>query len=113
MKQLLWIPVLLAAGCAGAGSAHYSESDNRQTISADLDTVFFVSLPDTLKGKPAYSAGVLALGKDVVDEATHRRTLEFTAKALGETEIRVGTEFSLRVRVTSASDRPGMHVHTR
>jgi hypothetical protein len=56
---------------------------------------------------------VLALGKDGVDEATHRRTLEFIAKALGETEIRVGAEFSMRVRVTSASDRPGMHVHTR
>ncbi|HUR38564.1 MAG TPA: hypothetical protein VM222_03685 [Planctomycetota bacterium] len=112
MKHLLWIPLFLA-GCGTAGSARYTESENRQTISADLGTVFIVSLPDTLKGKPAYSSGVLALEKDGVDEATHRRTLEFTAKALGETEIRVGTEFSLRVRVTSASDRPGMHVHTR
>jgi len=113
MKQLLWIPLLLAAGCTGGGSARYSESDNRQTISADLDTVFFVSLPDTMTAKPAFSQGVLSLGKDGVDPATHRRTLEFTAKALGETEIRVGPDFSLRVRVTSASDRPGMHVHTR
>ena len=113
MKKLLWIPLLLAAGCAGAGSARYSESDNRQTISADLDTVFFVSLPDTMAAKPAFSQGVLSLGKDGVDPETHRRTLEFTAKALGETEIRVGPDFSLRVRVTSASDRPGMHVHTR
>jgi hypothetical protein len=112
MKHLLWMTVLLT-GCGTAGSAKYTEADNRQTISADLETVFIVSLPDTLKGKPAFSAGVLALGKDGVDEATHRRTLEFTAKALGETEIRVGAEFSLRVRVTSASDRPGMHVHTR
>ena len=113
MRNLTWTLLLLIAGCAGGGSARYSESDNRQTISADLETVFIVSLPDTLKGKPAFSTGVLALGKDGVDEATHRRTLEFTAKALGETEIRVGTEFTLRVRVTSASDRPGMHVHTR
>ena len=121
MKQLLWLPLLLTASgstllttsCAGGGSARYSESDNRQTISADLDTVFFVSLPDTMTVKPAFSQGVLSLGKDSVDPATRRRTLEFAAKALGETEIRVGPDYSLRVRVTSASDRPGMHVHTR
>ncbi len=112
MRQLLWIPLLLA-GCSGGGSARYGESDNRRTISADLDTTFTVSLPDTMKAKPAFSPGVLGLGKDSVDAATHQRTLEFTAKGLGETEIKVGNDFSLRVRVMSASDRPGMHVHTR
>jgi hypothetical protein len=112
MKPLVWSLVLLA-GCAGAGSARYGESDNRQTISADLDTTFYVSLPDRMTAKPAFSQGVLSLGKDSVDAATHQRTLEFTAKTLGETEIRIGTDYSLRVKVTSASDRPGMHVHTR
>lgn len=111
MKQLLWLPLLLAS-CAGAGSARYSESDNRQTISADLGTTFYVSLPASVTAKPSYSANVLKLEKDSVDSA-QRRTLEFTAGALGETEIKVGAEFSLRVRVTSASDRPGMRVHTR
>jgi hypothetical protein len=104
---------LILAGCAGAGSARYDETDNRKTISADLDTTFSVSIPDATTAKPAYSSGVLTLGKDAVDPATHRRTLEFTAKALGETEIKVGSDFSMRVKVTSASDRPGMHVHTR
>jgi hypothetical protein len=112
MKHLLWIPVLLT-GCGTAGSARYSESDNRQTISADLDTTFIVSLPGTMKAESVFSPNVLALVQDRIDDLTGRRHLEFRAKALGETEIRVGTEFSLRVRVTSASDRPGMHVHTR
>jgi len=109
VRLLLWIPVLLAAGCAG-GSAQYSESDNRKLISADLGTTFYVSLPAAMTGKAAYSANVLTLTKDSVD-ASQRRTLEFTAGALGETEIKVGTDFSLRVRVTSASDRPGMHLN--
>ncbi len=81
MRNLLWIPLPLA-GCAGGGSARYGESDNRQMISAGLDTTFYVSFPDTMKAKAAFSAGVLSLGKDSVDDATHQRTLEFTAKGL-------------------------------
>jgi len=110
MRYLLWIPVVLAA-CAGGGSHQYTEADNRQTVSADLETIFYVQLPDTMKGKAAFSSSVLSLGKDRMDEATRRRTLEFAAKGLGETEIKVGTDFSLRVKVTSASDRPGMHLN--
>ena len=109
MRYLLWVPVLLW-GCAGAGSHRYTQADNRQTVSADLETIFYVSLPDTMKGKVSFSPAVLSLGKESVDEATHLRTLEFAAKGLGETEIKVGTDFSLRVKVTSASDRPGMHI---
>ncbi len=118
MKQLLWIPVFLAGGstllttsCAGGGSHRYTEAENGQAVSADLETIFYVSLPDSMKGKVAFSPHVVSLGTDSVDEATHRRTLEFAAKGLGETEIRVGAGFSLRVKVTSASDRPGMHLN--
>ncbi|HLY11552.1 MAG TPA: hypothetical protein VKW04_19785 [Planctomycetota bacterium] len=100
--------LLLPAGCAGAGSAHYGPSDHRRTVSADLGTTFYVSLPDTVTEKPVFSPQVLALGKDSVEEASRLRTLEFTARALGETEIRVGNNFSLKVQVTSVSDRPGM-----
>jgi hypothetical protein len=109
MRKSLWL--LLLAGCAGAGSAHYTQADNRQTVSADLGTTFYVSLPSQVSGKPAYSANVLTLGTDRIDEASHQRTVEFTAAALGETEIRIGPDFSLRVRVTSVSDRPGMHLN--
>jgi hypothetical protein len=112
MRRLLWVPILLSA-CAGGGSARYGEADNGQTISADLDTTFYVSLPDTMTAKAACSSNVLRLAKDGVDGATHTRTLEFTAIGLGETVIRVGAGFSLRVKVAAASDRPGMHVHTR
>jgi hypothetical protein len=111
MRHRFWIPLLLA-GCAGGGSARYSDADNQRTISADLDTSFSLSLPASMTAKPAYSPNVLALTKDAVD-MSQRRTLEFAAKGLGETELKVGADFSLRVKVTSASDRPGMHVHTR
>ena len=110
MRYLLGIPVLLLS-CAGGGSHRYTESDNLKTVSADLETIFYVSLPDTMKGKTTFSSAVLSLGKDSVDAATHQRTLEFAAKGLGETEIKVGTDFSLRVKVTSASDRPGTHLN--
>ena len=45
-------------------------------------------------------------GSAQVTEADNRRKI-------GETDLRVGKEFPIHVRVTSASDRPGMHVHTR
>ncbi len=108
MRKTAWL-LLFAAGCA-AGSARYSESDGGKTISPDLGTTFYVSLPASMTGKVAYSAKVLTLDKDGVD-ASQRRTLQFTAGALGETEIKVGTEYSLRVTVTSSSDRPEMHLH--
>lgn len=109
MRKSLWI--LLLAGCAGAGSARYTQGDNHESVSADLGTTFYVSLPSSVNGKVGYSPNVLALGADRIDEASRQRTLEFTAAALGETEIRVGADFSLRVRVTSASDRPGMRLN--
>ena len=107
-----WVLFLLA-GCSSAGSAHYDERDNRSVIAQDIETVFYIVLPDTFKGKPTFSPGVLSLGKDEVDEKTHQRMLEFSAKGFGETEIKVGADYSLRVKVGSASDRPGMRVHIR
>jgi len=116
MRKLAWLltltaggSALLTTGCA-AGSAQYTESDHKKAVSADLGTTFYVSLPAAMTGKVAYSPKVLNLDKDGVDPA-QRRILQFTAGALGETEIKVGTEYSLRVTVTSASDRPGMHIH--
>lgn len=107
MKKLAFL--LLLSGCA-AGSAQYSESDNQKAILADIGTTFYVSLPAAMAGKVAYSPKVLNLVKDGVD-SSQRRVLEFSAGALGETEIKVGKDYSLRVTVTSASDRPDMHIH--
>jgi len=101
---------LILGGCAAGGSAQYTESDNQKTISTDLGSTFYVSLPAERTAKPSYSQNVLTLTRDSID-MSQRRTLEFTAGALGETEIKVGKEFSLHVRVTSASDRPGMHLN--
>src|SRR5436190_14033255 len=112
MRHRSWALLLLVGG-GSADSAHYNEKDNRSIIAQDIETVFYIVLPDTFKGKPTVSAGVLSLGKDEVDEKTHLRTLEFSAKGYGETEIKVGADYSLRVQVGSASDRPGMRVHIR
>ena len=109
-NALIGIPILLAA-CAGAGSMHYGPGDHRRSVTADLGTTFYVELPDTVRGKPQFLPGLLTLGADRIDETTHRRTLEFTAAALGETDLRIGSDFSLHVQVTSASDRPSMHVN--
>ena|SRR5213075_637346 len=102
----------LLAGCSG--SHRYTESDNQKTVDADLGTIFTVSLPSSADAgaKPAYSTQILEMGPESRDESG-RRVFEFKARTAGETEIRIGRDFSLRVRVTSASDRPGMHVHTR
>ena len=110
MKHGLWGLILLA-GCGAAGRAEYTEADHRQMVSADVETIFYVSLPERMTGKPVFSPNVLSLGGE--KSADGKRVLEFKAKALGETEIKVGSDYSLRVRVTSASDRPGMRVHVR
>lgn len=66
--------LLLLGG--GAGSAHYSESDNRKAMSADLGTTFYVSLLASMTGNVTYSAKVLTLEKDTVvpaeDPGVHR-----------------------------------------
>jgi hypothetical protein len=105
----VWIALFLA-GCAGGGNARYSEADHQKSCSQDLGTTFEILLPES-KAKPVFSPNVLALTKDSVDEPTHRRTLEFSARALGETDIRVGPDFWMHVTVTSGSDRPGMHLN--
>ncbi|MBI3855743.1 MAG: hypothetical protein HY293_08640 [Planctomycetes bacterium] len=109
----LFLGLALLAGCAG--SALYDESDNKRSVDADLGTSFTVSLvdPGETRAKPVFSPSILELAKESRDESGRRRLLTFTARNSGETEIRVGPDYSLRVRVVSASDRPGMHVHTR
>lgn len=109
------IALLVLSGCAGAGTASYTEADNKKEIEVDQGNTFTVALPDpqAKATTPVYSPAVLALVGERKDEPTKRRTLTFQAKGLGETEIRVVPDFSLRVRVVSSSDRPGMHVHTR
>ena len=108
----LLVAVALATGCST--SHQYTEADNQKTVDADLGTSFTVSVPAAgdAAAKPVFSPAVLEIAAGPTNEAG-RRTFQFTAKALGETDIKIGRDFSLHVRVTSASDRPGMHVHTR
>jgi len=90
MRKRLW-PLLLA-GCAGAGSAHDGAADNRRTVTADLGTPSFIGVPDSVRERPVFSPNVLSLGKDGVEEGSLQRTLEFTARTLGETELRIGAD---------------------
>ena len=111
-RRLLAIAALLLAGCAGAGTASYSEADNKKSIEVDQGNTFTVSLPDPATTMaPVYSPTVLALLGEKKDDAAHRRIFEFQAKMMGETEIRIVPNFSLKVRVVSSSDRPGMHIN--
>ena len=114
MARIASMLLVVALGWGCSASHQYTEADHQKTVEADLGTSFTVSLPASADpaAKPAFSAAVLQMGAESRSEAG-RRILEFTARALGETEIRIGKDFSLRVRVTSASDRPGVHVHNR
>jgi hypothetical protein len=101
--------IALVSGCSA--SHRYTEADNQKTVHADLGTSFTVSLPASAEAaaKPAFSAGVLEMAPESGDDAG-RRTFVFTARAPGDTTIRIGKDFSLRVRVVSVSDRPGMRI---
>jgi len=91
-------------GCAG--QAGYSEADNNRTIEADVRTTFTITLPGAQEPapKPVFSATLFDLASVARDDSG-RRVYSFTTKALGEGDIKIGSDFSIRVRVISASDR--------
>ena len=102
-----FIPLLMGfaivAGCSG--QAQYNESDNKQTVKADLGTTFSITLPDRDPApKPVYSANLFELVSMNRDESG-RRVYVFTARTLGDGDIRIGPDFSIRVNVMQ---RPGM-----
>jgi hypothetical protein len=108
-------PILLAVaaiwGCSG--TARYTEADHERTVYADLGTTFTISLPAWASpgATPVFSPALLEIGPETPDDAG-RRSFVFTARAPGETDLRIGKDFLLHVRVTSSSDRPGIHVPT-
>ena len=104
---LLLFGLTFVGGCLG--QARYSESDNQRTINADIGTTFTITLPKQEPApKPVYSATLLELASVTPDESGNRRVYAFTTRAFGDTTIRIGPDFSIHVRVLSASDRPGM-----
>jgi hypothetical protein len=107
MSRILPLIVGLAAVAGCAGQARYSEADNKSTIEADLRTTFTITLPGGQEPapKPVFSPTLLDLDSVTRDDSANRRVYSFTTKVLGEGEIKIGPDFSIRVRVISASDR--------
>ena len=97
--------LILIVGCA-AGQAQYSEADNNRTIEADVRTTFTITLPGAKEPAPkaVFSPSLFDLAPVARDDSG-RRVYSFTTKALGEGDIKIGPDFSVRVRVISASDR--------
>jgi len=110
MKQLLWIPVAWQDARAAAAINSPKRTTARR-FPRTLDTIFCgTAARHSMKGRPSVSPSVpLPWEGPCVDVATHQRTL-ILAQGLGDTEIKVGKRLFLRVKVTSASDRPVMHL---
>jgi hypothetical protein len=110
MRIARWLLLALAplAGCAGRV---FTEADNRQTLQVDVGTSFSIVIP-TPAGPattPAFAGTILKADPGVPENG--RMRYDFQALGLGETEVRIGPEYSWRVRVVSASSRPGMPVN--
>jgi len=107
MNSRRWLLLALVplSGCAGRV---FTEEDNRQTVQVDVGTTFSISIPapDGPAPTPAFAGTILKADKGIAEDG-HLR-YEFQALGLGETEVRIGREFALRVRVVSASQRPSM-----
>jgi hypothetical protein len=107
MKTSLWLLLALVplGGCAGRV---FTEADNRQTVQVDVGSTFSISVPAPAgpAPTPAFAGTILKADKGVPEDG--RLRYEFQALGQGETEVRIGPEFALRVRVVSASSRPGM-----
>jgi len=110
MRSTRWLlfALLPLAGCAGRT---FTEAENRQTVQVDVGSSFSVSIPAPpgAAPRPSFPGTILKAGDGVVEGGRVR--YEFQALGQGETEVKIGPDFSLRVRVASASSRPGMPVN--
>jgi hypothetical protein len=101
-RRWLLLALLPLAGCAGRV---FTEADNGQTVQVDVGSTFTLSVPDG-GGAPSFAGTILKMDKGVVENGRVR--YEFQALGMGETVIHIGPGFGLRVRIVSASSRPGM-----
>src|SRR4029077_15399033 len=105
ISRWLLLALVTLSGCAGRV---FTEADNRQTGQGDVGSTIShsISAPAGPAPTPAFAGTILKADKGVAEDG-HLR-YEFQALGQGETEVRIGPEFALRVRVVSASSRPGM-----
>ncbi len=101
----LSLALLALAGCAGHV---FTEADNRQTVQVDVGSTFSISVPSSSNPAPVpvFAGTILKTDGGRVEDGRIRYELQ--ALGQGETEVKIGPDFSLRVRVVSASSRPGM-----
>src|SRR5262245_18365019 len=109
-RRWLLFALVPLAGCAGM---LFTEADNRQTVQVDVGTSFSISIPAPARPapKPAFAGTILKPDQGRVEDG--RLRYEFQALAPGETEVRLGPEYSWRIRVVSASSRPGPSMNTQ
>ena len=108
MRSGRWLLLALVplSGCAGRV---FTEADNRQTVQVDVGTTFTVSVqrPPASEIRPSVQGSILKpVGQRSPTSGVHE--FDFEARAPGETEIKIPPDFALRVRIVSASSRPGM-----
>ena len=112
MQNARWLLIAIAAlsGCAGHV---FTDENNRQAVQVDVGTTLTISLHRDIgwNEMPTVQGGILVL------TGSRKPTsgiveFDFEARGQGETEIKIPPDYSLRVKVVSASDRPSMPVHT-
>jgi hypothetical protein len=112
MKKLALLFALAAA--TGCGGRTFRDDDNRKTVEVDEGTTFTVTLqrPINWKGEPSIQGSILQVtGR--MRPTSGVVEFQIQAKGLGETEIQIPPDYTLRVRVVSGSDRPSMPVRPR
>jgi hypothetical protein len=106
-----WLLLALVPLCGCAGRV-FTDDDNRKTVQVDVGTTFTVRVqrPPGSQTQPTVQGSILALvGQRSPTSGVHE--FEFEARGLGETDLKIPPDYSLRVRVVSASARPGMPVN--
>jgi hypothetical protein len=99
------LAALALSGCAGR---IFTEADSRQTLQVDVGSTFSIRVPAPSGPAPlpSFKGGVLKAGPGLAEDG--HLTYEFQALGLGETEVRIGPDYSWRIQVVSASQHSGM-----
>ena len=105
MKHGLVLAALALSGCAGRV---FTEADNRRTLDVNVGSSFSIRIPAPSGPAPTplFAGNILRANPGLAEGG--RLVYEFQALGLGETEVRIGPDYSWRIRVISASQTSGM-----
>jgi hypothetical protein len=90
---------------SGCGGWVFTEENDRQTVEVAVGSTFSISVPNPPESPavPVYDRSILRVDQEVAEDG--RLRFAFQALNLGESEIRIGPDFVLRVRVRSAIEQ--------